>query len=155
MLRYIAKRLLLTIPTLLLVSMIVFSIIRLVPGDPAQVLLGEGADKESVAALHEEMGLNKPLTVQYFHWLQQSLHGNLGKSIVTGEPVSELIAQRFPLSALVALVAVTFATLIAICAGILAAWRRNTSIDFAVLSGASLVLAVPSFWLDSVLMAES
>jgi peptide/nickel transport system permease protein len=152
MLRYIAKRLLLTIPTLLLVSMIVFSIIRLVPGDPAQVLLGEGADKESVAALHQEMGLDKPLTVQYFHWLQQSLRGNLGKSIATGDPVTELIAQRFPVSALVALVSVTFATLIAICAGVLAAWRRNTPIDFAVLSGASLVLAVPSFWLGLILL---
>jgi peptide/nickel transport system permease protein len=152
MLRYIARRLLLTFPTLLLVSIIVFAIIRLVPGDPAQVLLGEGADKESVAALREEMGLNRPLTLQYFHWLQQSLHGNLGKSIATGEPVSELIAQRFPVSALVALVAVTAGTLIAICAGILAAWRRNTSLDFAVVSGASLLLAVPGFWLGLILL---
>jgi len=144
--------LLLTFPTLLLVSIIVFAIIRLVPGDPAQVLLGEGADKESVAALREEMGLNRPLTLQYFHWLQQSLHGNLGTSIATGEPVSELIAQRFPVSALVALVAVTAGTLIAICAGILAAWRHNTSLDFAVVSGASLLLAVPGFWLGLILL---
>lgn len=152
MLRYIAKRMLLTLPTLFLVSVIVFSLIRLVPGDPAQVLLGEDADKESIAALHEEMGLNRSLPVQYAHWLKQSLRGNLGKSISTGEAVSELIATRFQVSAVVALTAVSLATLIAICAGLVAAWRRNSALDFAVVSVASLVLAVPSFWLGLILL---
>jgi len=152
MLQYIAKRLLLALPTLFLVSVIVFGLIRLVPGDPAQVLLGEDADKDSIAAMRAEMGLNRPLLVQYVHWLGQSLRGNLGKSIATGEDVSELIATRFQVSAVVALTAVSMATLIAICAGLLAAWRRNTALDFAVVSAASLVLAVPSFWLGLILL---
>jgi len=152
MLQYIAKRLLLALPTLFLVSVIVFSLIRLVPGDPAQVLLGEDADRDSLAAMRAEMGFNRPLPVQYLHWLGQSLRGNLGKSIATGESVSELIATRFQVSAVVALTAVSMATLVAICAGLLAAWRRNTALDFAVVSAASLVLAVPSFWLGLVLL---
>jgi peptide/nickel transport system permease protein len=152
LLQYIAKRILLTLPTLFLVSVIVFILIRLVPGDPAQVLLGEDADKEAVAALHEEMGLNRPLPVQYLHWLNESVRGNLGKSIGSGEDVTELIANRVPVSATVALTAVSLATLIAIGAGLLAAWRRNTALDFAVVSAASLVLAIPSFWLGMILL---
>ena len=152
MLQYIVKRLFLTLPTLLLVSVIVFSLIRLVPGDPAQVLLGEDADKASIAAMHEELGLNRPLPVQYVHWLSQVMRGNLGNSISTGEEVSQLIATRFQVSAVVALTAVSLATLIAICAGLVAAWRRNTPLDFAVVSAASLVLSVPSFWLGLILL---
>jgi len=152
MVQYVAKRLLLTLPTLLLVSLIVFSIIRLVPGDPAQVLLGEDADKASVAQLRQEMGLNRPLIVQYLHWLGHSVRGDLGNSISTGEPVSGMIVQRFQLSAVVALTAVFLATSIAICAGLIAAWKRDTGVDFAVVGAASLVLALPSFWLGLLLM---
>jgi peptide/nickel transport system permease protein len=152
MLRYIGKRILLTLPTLLLVSLIVFTLIRLVPGDPAQVLLGEDADKESIAALHEQLGLNHSLPFQYLHWLSQSARGNLGKSISTGENVAALIASRLQVSAIVALTAVSLATLIAIGAGMIAAWRPGTALDFAVLSAASLVLAIPSFWLGMILL---
>jgi peptide/nickel transport system permease protein len=152
MLQYIAKRLLLTLPTLLLVSIIVFMIIRLIPGDPAQVLLGTDADKASITLLRNEMGLNRPLPVQYFTWLRHGVRGDLGKSITTGEPVAGMILQRFQLSAVVALTAATLATAIAILAGLIAAWKRDTAIDFAVVGTASLVLAIPSFWLGLLLM---
>lgn len=152
MLQYIAKRLLLALPTLFLVSVIVFLLIRLVPGDPAQVLLGEDADKANVALLHKEMGLDKPLPTQYITWLAHSLRGNLGQSISTRESVSSMIAERFQLSATVAAMAVAIATLIAICAGLLAAWKRDSSIDFAVVGASSLVLAIPSFWLGLLLL---
>lgn len=152
MLQYIAKRLFLALPTLFLVSVIVFLLIRLVPGDPAQVLLGEDADKANVALLHKEMGLDKPLPEQYFTWLTHSLRGNLGQSITTHESVSAMIVERFQLSAIVAAVAVAIATLIAVCAGLLAAWKRDSSIDFAVVGASSLMLAIPSFWLGLLLL---
>jgi peptide/nickel transport system permease protein len=130
----------------------VFAIIRLVPGDPARVLLGEDADKASVALLRSEMGLDRPLPVQYFTWLAHGVRGDLGNSISTGEPVAAMIVQRFQLSGVVALTAVALATTIAVLAGLIAAWKRDTAIDFAVVGSASLVLAVPSFWLGLLLM---
>jgi peptide/nickel transport system permease protein len=152
MLQYIAKRLLLTLPTLLLVSLIVFTLMRLIPGDPAQVLLGDDADKASVAALRQEMGLNRPLPAQYLTWLSHGVRGNLGNSISTGEPVTTLIFQRFQISGVVAFIAVGLATLIAICAGLIAAWKQTSSIDIAIVGAASVVLAIPSFWLGLLLL---
>ena len=152
MLSYICKRLLLTLPTLSLVAVAVFLIIRLIPGDPALVLLGEGADAASLAGMRVELGLDRPLPVQFVTWLQHAVRGDLGRSIVSGEPVAGLIVQRFGLTAAVVLVAVTAATLIAAIAGLLAAWRRNSGIDLAVVGTATVVLAIPSFWLGLVLL---
>jgi peptide/nickel transport system permease protein len=152
MLSYICKRLLLTLPTLLLVSVAVFLIIRVIPGDPALVLLGEGADAASIAGLRADLGLDRPLPVQFVSWFQHALRGDLGRSIVSGEPVGELILQHFGLTAAVVMVAVTLATVIASMAGLIAAWRRNSVIDLAVVGAASVVLAIPSFWLGLVLL---
>jgi peptide/nickel transport system permease protein len=152
MLGYICKRLLLTLPTLLLVSVAVFLIIRLIPGDPALVLLGEGADAASIAGVRADLGLDRPLPAQFVSWFEHVLQGDLGRSIVSGEPVGELILQHFGLTAAVVLVAVTLATLIAAAAGLIAAWRRNSVIDLAVVGAATVVLAVPSFWLGLVLL---
>ena len=152
MLAYISRRLLLALPTLFLVSVIVFALMRMVPGDPAVVLLGEQADPASIAALHEEMGLNRPLPAQYFTWLVHAARGDLGSSIETHESVRSMIADRFPLSASVALSAIGFATLIAVLAGLCAAWKRDGPLDAAVVAGASLVLAIPSFWLGLLLL---
>jgi peptide/nickel transport system permease protein len=152
MLSYICKRLLLTLPTLSLVSIAVFLIIRLIPGDPALVLLGEGADAAALAGLRADLGLDRPLPVQFISWLQHALRGDLGRSIVSGEPVAGLILQRFGLTATVVLVAVAAATLIAAAAGLLAAWRRNSAVDLAVVAAATVVLAIPSFWLGLVLL---
>jgi peptide/nickel transport system permease protein len=152
MLSYIFKRLLLTLPTLALVSIAVFLLIRLIPGDPALVLLGEGADAAALAGVRADLGLDHPLPVQFASWLQHALRGDLGRSIVSGEPVAGLILQRFGLTAAVVLVAVTAATVIAASAGLIAAWRRNSAIDLAVVGAATVVLAIPSFWLGMVLL---
>ena len=152
MLGYIFKRLLLTLPTLLLVSVGVFFLIRLIPGDPALVLLGEGADAAALAGVRADLGLDRPVPVQFFAWLEHAVRGDLGRSIVSGEPVARLILQHFGLTAAVVLVAVTLATLIAIAAGLVAAWRQDSVIDLAVVGAATVVLAVPSFWLGLVLL---
>jgi peptide/nickel transport system permease protein len=152
MLRYVLKRLLLAVPTLFLVALAVFFLVRLIPGDPAQVMLGEGADPAAIAALRIELGLDRPLPVQFFAWLGQVFQGDLGTSIVTGEPVTGLVLTRFELTATVVLIAVALATCIAILFGLLAAWRRNRRLDWVVNGAASLVLAVPSFWLGLILL---
>jgi peptide/nickel transport system permease protein len=152
MLGYIFKRLLLTLPTLLLVSVGVFFLIRLIPGDPALVLLGEGADAASLAGVRADLGLDRPVPVQFLAWLEHAVRGDLGRSIVSGEPVSQLILEHFGLTAVVVLVAVTLATLIAVTAGLVAAWRQDSGIDLAVVGAATVVLSVPSFWLGLVLL---
>jgi peptide/nickel transport system permease protein len=152
MLGYIFKRLLLTLPTLLLVSVGVFFLIRLIPGDPALVLLGEGADAASLAGVRADLGLDRPVPVQFLAWLEHAVRGDLGRSIVSGEPVAKLILQHFGLTAVVVLVAVTLATLIAVTAGLVAAWRQDSGIDLAVVGAATVVLAVPSFWLGLLLL---
>lgn len=152
MLKYLAKRLLLSVPTLLLVAVIVFVLVRLVPGDPAQVMLGEGADPAAIAAMHHEMGLDRPLPVQFANWLSHVAVGDFGTSIRTGEPVSLLIASHFKVTATVVLVAMALATLIATGGGLIAAWRQNSGLDLAILGAASLVMAVPSFWLGLILL---
>jgi len=152
MLGYIFKRLLLTLPTLLLVSVGVFFLIRLIPGDPALVLLGEGADAAALAAVRADLGLDRPVPVQFLTWLEHAVRGDLGRSIVSGEPVAKLILEHFGLTAAVVLVAVALATLIAVTAGLVAAWRRDSAIDLAVVGAATVVLAVPSFWLGLVLL---
>jgi peptide/nickel transport system permease protein len=152
MLRYLIKRLLLAIPTLLLVALIVFVLVRLIPGDPAQVMLGEGADPATIAAMHHEMGLDRPLPLQFLTWLSHIASGDFGTSIRTGEPVASLILSHFKVTATVVLLAMLLATLIAICGGLIAAWRQHGTLDLAVLGSASLVMAVPSFWLGLILL---
>lgn len=152
MIAYIAKRLLLILPTLMLVALAVFFLIRLIPGDPALVMLGEGGDAASLAALREDLGLDRGLPMQFLIWLGNTVQGDLGHSIMTGEKVTALIWDRFQLTALVVLVAVSLATLIAVAAGLLAAWKRDGFLDLAVVGTATLVLAVPSFWLGLILL---
>jgi peptide/nickel transport system permease protein len=149
---YILKRLLLTLPTLLLVAVGVFLFIRLIPGDPALVLLGDSADQASLAGLRADLGLDRPLPIQFLTWLGHAVRGDLGRSIFSGEPVSTLIVQHFGLTAVVVLTAVTLATLIAITAGLIAAWRQNSTLDLAIVGSATVVLAIPSFWLGLLLL---
>src|SRR5260370_40907761 len=104
MLTYIARRVLLTLPTLLMVSVIVFTLMRLIPGDPAQVLLGEDADKATIAAMHRELGLDRPLPEQYLEWLGHAAHGDMGGSLRSHQPVCTMIADRFPVFASIPLI---------------------------------------------------
>jgi peptide/nickel transport system permease protein len=150
--RYLAKRLALSIPTLLIAALFVFVLIRMIPGDPARVLLGPDADADAVAALRQQLGLDRPWVVQFGTWLLHALRGDLGVSAATGEPVGALILQRFQVTASIVLSAVGLATLIAVAGGLVAAWRHGRKLDAAIVSAATLSMAIPSFWLGLMLL---
>lgn len=149
---YAAKRIALAIPTLFVVSLVVFAILRLVPGDPALLLLGDFASPESVAALRSKLGLDQPWPAQYFAWLGSLLSGDFGNSISTGEPVLNAMVSRLAVTAQVVLVAFSVAMLIAVPAGMLAAHRQNGALDLTVVIGVVLCLSVPSFWVGLLLI---
>jgi peptide/nickel transport system permease protein len=147
MLSYIFRRIGLALPTLLIVAIVVFSLVRLIPGDPVIVMLGDNADAGQVAALRSDLGLNRPFIVQFAVWMGHLAQGDFGRSIATGQPVLPLMLERFQVSAVVVVLAVAVATLIAVCAGLFAAWRQNSAADLAVVTGATVALSIPSFWL--------
>ncbi|WP_373356228.1 ABC transporter permease [Pseudoroseicyclus sp. CXY001] len=152
MLRFFLSRLLSAIPTLLIVSAAVFAIVRLIPGDPAQLMLGDDALPGQLEALRARMGLDKPLPVQYLIWLRDILHGDFGRSITMDLPVSDLIVSRFFVSAPIVLIALTLATIIAVPAGMFAAWRKDSLGDFAVIASSTLLLSLPGFWLGLMIL---
>ncbi|WP_342363446.1 ABC transporter permease [Terrarubrum flagellatum] len=152
MLSYVAKRLIWTLPTLLLVGFVVFVIVRLIPGDPAQIILGDSASPEQVAALRAQYGLDRPIFVQFAFWLGRAAQGDLGRSITDGQAVLPLLIERFQVSAMIVFIAVGFAVLIAVPAGLIAAWKQNSGFDIAIVAGATLLLSIPSFWLGLILL---
>lgn len=152
MLGYALRRLSLAVPTLLLVAVIVFAIMRAVPGDPAEVMAGDLASPQSVAALRERMGLDRPLPVQFAKWLGQVVRGDFGASIMTGEPVLPAMMKRLAVTAQVVIPAFVLALAFAIPAGLLAASRRNTALDFAAVAFVIAGLSIPSFWMGLLLI---
>ncbi|TXL81585.1 ABC transporter permease [Vineibacter terrae] len=152
MLSYVLRRLAFTIPTLLLVAMAVFTLVRLIPGDPVQLMLGDAADPAQVTEMRRALGLEEPLPVQFVLWLGKVAVGDLGKSISNGLPVLPLMIERFQVSGLIVLVAVFFAALLAVPAGLLAAWRQNQPLDLAIVAGATMLLSIPTFWLGLLLL---
>lgn len=151
MLRYLIRRLLLTLPVLLGVATLVFSLIHLVPGDPAQSMLGEAASPQEVAALRHRLGLDRPLAVQYGHFLSGLAHGDLGTSLRYGTPVTGEIAARVPRTAELAAAAMIVAIWLAIPLGILAAVYRDTIVDHAAMTVALAGISMPNFWLGPLL----
>jgi peptide/nickel transport system permease protein len=149
---YLLRRVGMTIPTLLLVSVAVFALMRLIPGDPAQLMLGEGADPSQLELLRHQMGLDQPLVAQYWLWLRHALAGDLGLSTTNSLPVLPLIWERFQVSAVIVFAAVALATLIAVPAGLVAAWRKDKPTDLAIIGAATVMLSVPSFWLGLLLL---
>jgi len=149
---YVLRRLLWTLPTLLLVGLLVFVLMRLVPGDPALLILGDSATAEQLAALRADYGLDKPIALQFFYWLGQVLQGDLGQSITSSEPVLPLLLQRFQVSASIVLVAVALAVALAVPAGLYAAWKQNSIVDTVVVATATFFLSIPSFWLGLLLL---
>ena len=145
--KYALRRLIQMIPVLLIVSIVVFLIIHLIPGDPAKIMAGSNATEEQVAALRHQYGLDKPLWVQYFIWLGNVLSGNLGHSIINGFPVNELLKQRIPATIELALAAAIVGVVIALPLGIIAALRPGSVIDFSSTLFSALSFAVPGFWL--------
>jgi peptide/nickel transport system permease protein len=150
--KYIGKRLLWTLPTLLLVAVMVFFLVRMIPGDPALLILGDDASVEEIAGLRADLGLDQPVPLQFLYWLGKVVRGDLGNSISNGAPVLPLMLDRFQVSATIVLVAVGLATLIAIPAGLIAAWRQNEHIDVAIVAASTLLMSVPSFWLGLVFL---
>lgn len=152
MLTYFFKRMAALLPILLVVSLVIFSIIHMIPGNPAASLLGIEATQEEINALNERLGLNRPLVVQYFDWIKNVLQGNLGDSIFMRQSVSSAIAEHFFPSLSLAVFAQLIAIALAIPMGILAAYRRGKFTDTLLSSFSLLGIAVPGFLLALFLM---
>jgi peptide/nickel transport system permease protein len=152
MTRYIARRLLLTIPVLLLVSMVVFTLIAAIPGDPALVFAGGEAGPEAVEALRRHLGLDRPLVVRYAIWLGHVLRGDLGKSVRDGRPVREVLLLKLPVTVQLAVLSLVVSWAIAVPAGVLAAWKRRSALDYAATTVALAGISIPNFWLGIMLI---
>ena len=151
MTRFLVRRLVLTIPVLLGVATLVFSLIHLVPGDPVQAMLGESASQQDVADLRSRLGFDRPLSIQYAGFLKGVLTGNLGSSLRTSQPVATTIVERLPATFELAGAAMLVATLIALPLGIIAAVTAGTPVDHAATTLALLGISVPNFWLGPLL----
>jgi peptide/nickel transport system permease protein len=149
---YVGRRVLWTLPTLFLVGLLVFALMRMIPGDPALLILGDSATPEQLAGLRAQYGLDRPIHVQFAYWLAQVVRGDLGHSITSGEAVLPLLLERFQVSAAIVLVAVALAALLAVPAGLYAAWKQNSIVDTMVVAGATFFLSIPSFWLGLLLL---
>lgn len=147
MFTYVLRRLGLLVPTLLGLSILTFSLVHLVPGDPAAVMLGERATPEALTALRAELGLDRPLHEQYGRFLSGLLEGDLGRSLKTREKVAVEIGTRFPATFELALAAIVFAAVFGVAAGILAARKRRSFVDAAVMAGSLVGVSMPIFWL--------
>ncbi|MEA2585790.1 MAG: peptide/nickel transport system permease protein [Thermomicrobiales bacterium] len=145
--RYILRRVVITIPTLVLLSFIIFAIVRVIPGDPVGVLLEKNQDPVLAAELRRHYGLDQPLPVQYGRWMRDVLGGSFGRSMINGVPVSDLLAQRFPRSLWLMGGGVGVALLIAVPVGLLAAARQNSWFDILATGLVALLMSIPTFWI--------
>lgn len=147
MLNYAIRRLLMLVPVLLGMTVIVFMIIRAIPGDPAEVILGEKASAQSKEALRQELKLDEPLYVQYGDYLGKLLSGDLGKSIRSKEPIASEIGPYLAATLELTAFAMLFAILVGVNAGIVSAWRQNSWFDYASMLIALVGVSMPIFWL--------
>jgi peptide/nickel transport system permease protein len=151
-LAFLVRRLLLTIPILFIVSVICFSMINLIPGDPATVILGPEASEQAKEEMRNRLNLNEPIPVQYIDWLWGVLHGDLGESLIDDTPVSKLILERLPVTIELALGAFVVSFTLAVIVGILSASRRGTWVDYLSTGAALGGISIPSFWLGMMLI---
>jgi len=152
MFRFIVKRLLLAIPTLFAVLTIIFLLMRVVPGDPAYAVLGDYASDEAVAALREQMGIDQPIWKQYLTYMGDLLHGDLGDSLITGQPAWDQIRTVLPYTIQLTVAAIFIALAIGIPAGVITAVRRNTSLDYIIRVVSLAGLSAPAFYIGLLLM---
>lgn len=150
--KYVLRRLLLLIPVLLGVSLLVFTIMSLTPGDPAQLILGENAPKEAILKLREEMGLNDPFLVQYFRFVGKAILGDFGRSYTTGREVFGEIFSRFPNTLILAVIGIIISVCIGIPVGIISATRQYSFLDSFSMVLALLGVSMPVFWLGLMLI---
>jgi peptide/nickel transport system permease protein len=153
MIRYIQQRLLLMLPTILLTSLVVFLMLHLVPGDPASIYLGENqATPERLEQIREQLGLNRPLHVQYGDFLLKAIQGDLGRSVQTNRPVIQEIADRLPNTIVLATSAMTLAVIFGVTLGVLAGLRQNSWLDTVLMLAALAGVSIPVFWLGLLLI---
>jgi peptide/nickel transport system permease protein len=151
-LKYLVRRLLMTVPTFLIVATVVFTLMRLVPGDPAAVMVGDLDDPTVLEDVRKQLGLNEPLLTQFGIWIDNVLHGELGTSIMTGEEVLPAMLDRLGVTAQIVLASIVLAILIAIPVGLFAAWRQNRKSDVITMFLVILGVSVPSFWVGILLI---
>lgn len=154
MLRYILRRLLMLIPTLIGMSLLIFLMLRLLPGDIIDIIAGTDAQMDQAARdrLTESMGLSDPLPIQYAKWLVDILQGDPGNSLRSGRPVTELLGRALPITLELGFLAVVMASLVAIPLGVLSAVRRDTWFDFVSRVGGLIGLSLPSFWIGTLIL---
>jgi peptide/nickel transport system permease protein len=158
LIEFVGRRLLQALPVLVLASLVVFSMLHLVPGDPIDAMMGAaafqsgGGRQDLVEHIRLELGLNDPLPVQYGRWALGALHGDFGRSFVRGRPVGELIMERLPSTAQLAVAALLFAVVVGLTLGIIAATHRNSPVDAAVMLVSLGGVSMPTFWLALLLI---
>lgn len=152
MLAILIRRLLSLVITLFAVSLIIYLVMGLLPGDPAAIMLGTSASPDTLAALQKQMGLDQPLLLRYIHWLAGVFRGDLGQSYTYGVPVAGLIVERLAVTLPLALLAVCLSVAIAIPLGVAAAKNRNGALDFAAGLFSHVGIAVPGFWVGLLLI---
>ena len=152
MIRYLGQRILVTLPTLWLVTVVVFSMVRLLPGDPAETIAGLHATREAVAGLREELGLDQPLLVQYGQFLTGLMRFDLGRSTMSRAPVLDELLPRLPVSLMLAVASMGVAVTVGVVLGVLAALRRRTWVDYLAMSASVAGLSTPTFVLGLLLI---
>lgn len=152
MLRFFIQRVGMALPTLLLISIMVFGLIRFIPGDPALLMLGDMADSQSLADMRKALGLDHSFATQYLIWIRAVLSGDFGFSISSSQPVLDLLVERFSVSAVIVLISVGLAVLLAVPVGLYAAWKQNSLMDLGLVASATLLLSIPAFWLGLLLL---
>jgi peptide/nickel transport system permease protein len=152
MLQYLARRLALMVPVAFLVSLVVFSLVHLTPVDPATLILGEEHSPQAIAALRHELGLDRPLPEQYITWITRALHGDLGRSVRTNQPVVQAIRERLPATLELGIAALAWSILLAIPLGTIAALRRGSPIDVLATGFTVAGVSVPNFFIGILLI---
>lgn len=144
---YVVRRIIYFVPSMLLAAFLIFFLVHLIPGDPVSVMLGDGASPEDIRALRESLELDKPLPVQFLHWLRKLATGDFGASIHTKIPVAQSIQERFPVTLSLAFFAMLFSLLLALPSGTMAAVYQNTGKDYFFTLCSILGVSMPGFWL--------
>lgn len=152
MLGYLLKRIAASVPTVIVVTVLVFALIRAIPGDPASLMLGDIDNPALLAEMRHALGLDRPVGEQFLIWVGNALQGDLGMSIARREPVMHLVLTHFAVTAQVVLAATLLACLVAVPAGMVAAWRQNRRADTAIVSTSILFVSMPSFWVGILLI---
>jgi peptide/nickel transport system permease protein len=150
--RYFARRVATILPTLFFVTVLIFGLQQLLPGDPAMILAGEDQDPSVIAHLRQKMHLDQPLPVQYFHWIKGVLHGDLGESLRIQKPVTELVLEKLPVTVQLASMAIVIALAVGVTAGVVSAVKKGGALDYAANVFALWGLSTPNFWLGILLI---